>query len=385
MIKEVGIEGYGVYIPPYRIKGEEIEGEVLKKWFQYSSMPWKSYQIFLVDVDKSSILGQNQKEQMKKIINDRLISKSPGFVFEMDGNITCLYEKKITFSFIKDLNELLKELKIIIHGDIVIYIGRPAGGYAELGDEYKRITNIKRKSFFYRTTDIVFASRITKIKSPLKTDSIFSEEDLVDQLYMAIDLNEEHEIVKILSQINSRILNTEQEEEGVKSKYMSLLYIIMKRIAESREDMYYLLSEYDKMIHTIGEIRRIDELIHVIKRKLLKISFDLCVTRPRENVIQRVVEYIKKYYSTSIKLKNLSELFHYNSAYFGQLFKEKTGYRFNTYIDRVRIENAKQFLLKGKKVYEVAEQTGFIDVDNFYKKFKKYTGMSPSEYRKSRM
>jgi len=163
---------------------------------------------------------------------------------------------------------------------------------------------------------------------------------------------------------------------------MSLLYTISKRIVEKRADMYYLLSDYDKIIYKIGDVKHIDHLYALIKEKLLKISFELLATRPRENVIQRVIDYIKNHYNTHIKLKNISELFHYNSAYFGQLFKETTGYPFNTYINMVRIDKAKEFLCQGLKVYEVAVQTGFSDVDNFYKKFKKYTGMSPSEYKK---
>ena len=35
------------------------------------------------------------------------------------------------------------------------------------------------------------------------------------------------------------------------------------------------------------------------------------------------------------------------------------------------------------KVYEIAEQVGYKNVYYFHKKFKKYVGMSPAEYRKT--
>ena len=53
------------------------------------------------------------------------------------------------------------------------------------------------------------------------------------------------------------------------------------------------------------------------------------------------------------------------------------------YIDHKRIELSKQLLLENKlKVYEIAEQIGYKNVDYFHKKFRKYVGESPAEFRK---
>ncbi|MBN2444175.1 MAG: response regulator transcription factor [Spirochaetales bacterium] len=362
------------------IKGELTDDNEMEKRCRENSLIWKSYQLFMVESDKAALLTHVQKSKMKELIFEAMISRIPGYILEVDGVITGLFEKKIIPSSGDDMKGLVRSLKDIAYKDITLYIGKQADTYKEICVVYKQIKAAMSKRFFYRTSDVVFASPfITKTRIK---DTEFSEADLTDQLYMAMDMNKEKEIEQILSRLHSKILNTGQEEENVKSKYLRMLYTIIKRIAESREDMYHLLSEYDKIIRTISEVKFIDELYSLIKEKLLQISFELFATRPMENVIKRVIEYIETYYNTNIKLKNLSELFHYNSAYFGQLFKEKTGHHFNTYIDMVRIEKAKEFLLRGLKVYEAAEQTGFSDVDNFYKKFKKYAGMSPSDYKK---
>ena len=65
------------------------------------------------------------------------------------------------------------------------------------------------------------------------------------------------------------------------------------------------------------------------------------------------------------------------------MFKHETGENFNTYLDKVRIEEAKKLLVKGMKVYEVAERVGYANVDYFHGKFRKYVGMSPAAYRKT--
>lgn len=58
------------------------------------------------------------------------------------------------------------------------------------------------------------------------------------------------------------------------------------------------------------------------------------------------------------------------------------GESFNSYVDQVRINHAIELLMDNKlKVYEIAERVGYKNVDYFHKKFKKYVGVSPAEYR----
>lgn len=58
------------------------------------------------------------------------------------------------------------------------------------------------------------------------------------------------------------------------------------------------------------------------------------------------------------------------------------GENFNTYLDKVRVNKAKELLISGGKVGEVAERVGYKDIDYFIMKFKKYTGKTPKNYIK---
>lgn len=65
------------------------------------------------------------------------------------------------------------------------------------------------------------------------------------------------------------------------------------------------------------------------------------------------------------------------------MFKNEVGENFNTYLDKVRIKEAKTLLLGEQlKVYEVSEKVGYKNIDYFHSKFKKYVGMSPMNYKK---
>ncbi|MDO5422467.1 MAG: response regulator transcription factor [Eubacteriales bacterium] len=103
-----------------------------------------------------------------------------------------------------------------------------------------------------------------------------------------------------------------------------------------------------------------------------------------ENIIDEILHYIDHNYQENLKLEGIAPLFGYNSSYLGKIFTKNVGENFNSYLDRVRIEHSKSLLLSDKyKVYEVAERVGYKNVDYFHKKFKKYTGLSPAEFRKN--
>ena len=103
----------------------------------------------------------------------------------------------------------------------------------------------------------------------------------------------------------------------------------------------------------------------------------------RNNVMDDILYYIDHNYQNNIKLETIAPLFGYNSAYLGKIFSKTVGENFNSYVDHMRIERSKELLLSNAyKVYEIAEKVGYRNVDYFHKKFRKYVGISPAEFRK---
>ncbi len=137
------------------------------------------------------------------------------------------------------------------------------------------------------------------------------------------------------------------------------------------------------------------EIIDFIDRKFylyeiiqyLTSQFELIMnsigTSSRDSILDDILYYIDHNFQTNIKLETIAPLFGYNSAYLGKIFSKTVGESFNNYVDHIRIDHAKQLIMENKlKVYEIAEQVGYKNVDYFHKKFKKYIGKSPAEYRK---
>jgi len=98
-----------------------------------------------------------------------------------------------------------------------------------------------------------------------------------------------------------------------------------------------------------------------------------------------VISMIQQHYSENITLIDMAEKVHMNPNYFCRFFKEITRQTPIQYLNYYRIESACEKLsASDKSITEVALECGFNDVSYFVKVFKKYKGMTPTEYSRRR-
>lgn len=100
-----------------------------------------------------------------------------------------------------------------------------------------------------------------------------------------------------------------------------------------------------------------------------------------DNILDSIKKYIHRHYTEKVTLLEVAEAVHFSPGYLSRFYKMKTGENLFDTINSLRIEKAKKLLEKGdKKIYEIADLTGFEDTAYFSKVFKKYTGCPPKEY-----
>lgn len=100
--------------------------------------------------------------------------------------------------------------------------------------------------------------------------------------------------------------------------------------------------------------------------------------------VQNVIAYINENYGHDISLDDLSHYAHLNRSYLSTLFKKEVGVNINTYILNCRLEKAKELLKDPDTlVQQICDEVGIPDSAYFSKQFKRYTGESPVEYRRT--
>jgi len=99
-------------------------------------------------------------------------------------------------------------------------------------------------------------------------------------------------------------------------------------------------------------------------------------------VVLSVCEWIRENYYRSFSVAELADLFGYQADYLSSLFKKHMGISLTEYTNHLRIEASKTLLGNyDLSIKEAAYSSGFPDEKYFMKVFKKYEGMTPTEYK----
>ncbi len=150
-----------------------------------------------------------------------------------------------------------------------------------------------------------------------------------------------------------------KHEEG--KDIASLLKLIEK--SESAEELNSLLEEV---------AIKIAEKVNNYNNKSIKL------------ILRKAIDYIQDHYNEQVTLNEVAENIYVSTFYISRMFKKELGKSFVDYLNDVRIEKSKELLKDVRyKTYEVAEIVGISDPHYFSKLFKKYSGMTPSEYRET--
>lgn len=92
-------------------------------------------------------------------------------------------------------------------------------------------------------------------------------------------------------------------------------------------------------------------------------------------------KYISDHYDQPVTLADVAGQIGVSTQYFSKIFKEETGYNFVNWLNTVRIKKASEIMLsKQTTIAETAYMVGYNDPNYFSRAFKKYTGMTPSQF-----
>ncbi|MDD4112426.1 MAG: AraC family transcriptional regulator [Herbinix sp.] len=101
--------------------------------------------------------------------------------------------------------------------------------------------------------------------------------------------------------------------------------------------------------------------------------------------IKKVLHQISNNYSEPLTVQKMAKMINLNEMYFGNLFKKETGMSFNKFLMSIRVNRAEEMLNSGEyKIHEIADDCGFYDAFYFSKTFKKFRGITPSDFVRSR-
>ena len=102
----------------------------------------------------------------------------------------------------------------------------------------------------------------------------------------------------------------------------------------------------------------------------------------RQQLVQRMQDYIHQHYSHPIELHDLAAALNLNASYVSSLFSTTLGVTFHHYLEELRLARARELLRDpARRVSEVAYAVGYSNPNHFCNVFTTRIGLSPSAWR----
>lgn len=238
-----------------------------------------------------------------------------------------------------------------------------------------------------------------------------------NKLYQQSQINESIQMYKASSQVNKRSYPYEKEKalitklktgdtesakallndllgyvffaegsnlEMVKSRAMELSSLLSRAAIEGGATSDSVLKVNNQFLMTLQNIGSLDDLCYKLQETLEVFTdcmFNYIPSKGNE-ITKRAIRYISQNFAQNLNLNMVAAHVNLNPAYFSTLFKQSTGSSFKEYLNMVRIEESKRLLANTEySIIDIALATGFEDQSYFSKVFKRYTGLTPKQYR----
>lgn len=175
------------------------------------------------------------------------------------------------------------------------------------------------------------------------------------------------------------------DDSGIFSRHKNFLLqkVRVGAFEQLRADFEYMLHHYDEdetcQLNVLGKFFNILSMIlPALKTKVGKV-IDLR--------IRMALDYMEKHYAEKISIDTLADVSSMSASRFYPNFKREMGVTPVEYLNHYRISRAIILLMNDEalSVENISEKAGFESSEYFRRVFKKVTGMTPREYRRTSM
>ncbi|OOM80786.1 response regulator [Clostridium sp. BL-8] len=257
--------------------------------------------------------------------------------------------------------------------------------YNQVYSIYKSYLNAKealKYKYVLGTNKLIHVNELTELRQKNFVYPIEKEKALINSILIGKD--DSVIMLKDLVKEIANILNF--NIFSINIAFTELIYNIYNNVLKKYSFLQavYDLSQIIKIgfvgVETLDNIEEqlignIEKLINIIKEYNLNKS---------DNIVQKACEYVLNHIDEDITLMSIANSLNISKNYLCSIFKQKTGENFLEYATKAKMERAKVLLKRyDYKVYEVSDMLGYKEKAYFSKLFKKFTGFTPAEYKKS--
>lgn len=206
--------------------------------------------------------------------------------------------------------------------------------------------------------------------------------NIIENLVESLKKTDEEAMQSALKQMYTEFIMKTEDLSHARNQVYRILLIVLEQIKKN-----------DISFENIFESPFIlDEVLEVTGRKELELYAALWMNHLMQAMykykkinnhflIEQALCYIEEHYAENIMLDDIASYLEVSSFYLSKLFKKATGRNFTDLLAEKRVEKAKILLRSQMSVKEITFEVGFNSQNYFTKVFKKYCGVTPTEYK----
>ncbi|MDF2905015.1 MAG: two-component response regulator [Herbinix sp.] len=324
---------------------------------------------------------------LKQIVDENLANSLDYiscFYLETVVVIALLNDPKQSKDFIHIMDQVCKSAFRILEHNTSAGIGFLCNDLMELSHSYQGAKNAIDYRILLDSNQAIY---IRDVETQENVQNVW-ESRYTENILREIKLGEVDDLVKAIQDLINYIKNSNISFQLYQVSLMEMVTEIFKLGRAYQLDLDKVFGQ-DFNINT--KIYQFDSL-EALKQWLL----DSCVkvrssirrerTDTAKLMINKALDYLGEHYCDSeMSVDTLCGYLNVSATYFSILFKRETGLSFVNYLTKVRMEKALQLLnATDEKTYNISTMVGYTEPNYFSYVFKKYYGVSPSNYRKNK-
>lgn len=185
----------------------------------------------------------------------------------------------------------------------------------------------------------------------------------------------------LIGYIPPNMLHKYNAKDGNKTLLLNIPTHLLKKKDDSKFSSTYYITRDEQLVLLVSLI--LTELEINQDSTSLEYLFFFLYDKLTESEIYKSIDYISKNYLNDIHISELAAIEHYNENYYREWFKKQMGVGPTLYIQKLRIEKAKELLVTtGYSITEIAIQVGYDHSSSFNRVFNQHEAVNPKEYRK---
>ncbi|RAK07196.1 two-component system response regulator YesN [Halanaerobium saccharolyticum] len=288
-------------------------------------------------------------------------------------------ELKINNSTASAINRIKSALKNYLNITASFAVSNILHNPLEIAKSYNQTAELLEDKFYQGKDMIIYQNQNNRI----------------DNQQFNLDIKREKLLLKYIEKKDSTALKNELENlfndiarikpglSVLKMTLISLINIINSSIKDKGLRGENIFEEKGNPYQKLEELNSLTEFKDWIIKIYINLVAELKDKNNYSNLINQTLLYIDKNYDQDLTLGQVAAEIGVSYSYLSRKFKEECGQGFSDYLNQLRIKKAKKMITEGKRnIKEIVSQVGFNNYNYFFKVFKDFEGITPSEYER---